>query len=84
VWLFAGLGDEVSGEARNVAARQARADVHALRSILALVDRRAQLVELGQPGSLVVGQQQANVLEPLAEVACDCGPKLFEPLPGER
>ena len=43
------LGDQVGGEAAQLAPRQARDDEHALGRVLALVDRRAERVELVQP-----------------------------------
>ena len=49
-----GVGDEERREARQVAARQPRDDEHAVGRVLALLDRRAERVELRQPAALVV------------------------------
>ncbi len=67
-----------------LAPRQARDDEHALRRVLALVDRSAERVELVQACSLLVRHEEAHALEPLAEALRDARPQLVEPLAGER
>jgi succinyl-diaminopimelate desuccinylase len=66
------------------AARQARDDENALRSVLPLFDRRAEGVELVEASPLLVGQQQPHALEPLAEALGDPRPQLRQPFARER
>jgi succinyl-diaminopimelate desuccinylase len=63
---------------------QAGHDEHALRRVLALVDRSAEGVELVQACSLLIRHEEAHPLEPLAEALRDSRPQLVEPLAGER
>src|SRR5439155_4486691 len=78
------LGDEIRRVAVQLAPRQAGDDEHALRRVLALVDRSAERVELVQACSLLIRHEEAHPLEPLAEALRDARPQLVEPLAGER
>src|SRR5215211_6001254 len=63
---------------------QAGTDEDAFRSVLALVDRRSQRVELRKLAAVLVGQKQPHELEPLGEVSGDRSTELVEALAGQR
>ena len=79
-----GLGDQVRREAAKLVARQSRDDQHAVGRVLALVDRSAERVQLGEPAALLVGQKQPHGLEPAGEALRDPRLQLLEPLPRRR
>ena len=64
-----GLGDQVRRVAPELAARQARDDEHAVRRVLALLDRRAERVELRQRAAVLVRHEQPHRLPAAREAA---------------
>ena len=78
------LRDEIASETPHLALRQAGADQHSVLQILALVDRRAERVELGELPAVLVRQQQPNVLVPVGESIGDPRTELVEALAGHR
>ena len=52
--------------------------------VAALLDRGAERVELCEPRAVLVGNEQAHLLETLGEVLRDPLAQLVEPLAGER
>jgi succinyl-diaminopimelate desuccinylase len=79
-----GLGQEVRSEPPQLPPREPRHDEHSLRRVLPLLDRRAERIELVEPGAFVVGQEQADGLEPVGEPLGDAGAQLVEPLAAQR
>ena len=57
---FVCVRDEKASETPHLALRQAGADQHSVLQILALVDRRAERVELGELPAILVRQQAAE------------------------
>src|SRR4051812_29368349 len=72
----AGLGEEERSKTRQVAPGQARDQEDAVLGVLALLDRRAERVELGEPAALVVRDEQPNALPAIVEPAGEPGAEL--------
>ena len=77
------LGDEIARESSQLAPRQPRADEHAVGLILALLYRRAELVQLRKLSSFLVGQEEMDGLVAVREAFRDTRPQLTEALAGE-
>ena len=69
--LVRGLGDEVAREATHLALGQSSAHEHALLPVLALVDRGAERIQLGELPALLIGQQQADIDETVGKALRD-------------
>ena len=76
--------DEVGREPPDLAPRQPRDDENAFARVLALLDRRAERVQLVQLRALRIRQEQTNGLEPLGEAVGDPDAQLVEPFARER
>ena len=74
------LEDEERCEPAKVGVAQTRAHEDAFLAIDPLVDRRAQLVQLGELVARVVRDQEPDGLEPFGESRGNSGAQLVEPL----
>jgi succinyldiaminopimelate transaminase len=81
--LGARLRNQVARETAQLASRQAGPDVDTVRLILSLLDRRAELVQLGQLGSLLERKQKVHGFEPIGEPFGDSLTKRVQSLAGE-
>src|SRR5438034_9031551 len=77
------FGHEVRREAAQLTPRQARPYEHPVGAVDALLDRRAERVELGEAASLVVREQELHALEPIREALGDPRLELVEPFAGQ-
>ena len=73
------LEDEERREPAKVGVTQTRAHEDTFRAIDPLIDRGAQLVQLGELVARVVRDQEPDGLEPFREPRCDCRAQLVEP-----
>ena len=75
------LEDEERRKPAKVGVTQTRAHEHTFRAIDPLIDRGAQLVQLGQLVAGVVRDQEPDGLEPFREPRCDCARSSSSPSP---
>ncbi len=77
------LGNEESGESPQVAPRQPGAEEDTSGPVLALVDRRPELIELGELGTVLVRDEEMDGLVPVGEPIGYATSELVEPGPGQ-